>query len=130
MIEELEAMGLTEDVRKQLVEYYKWIVTLATFVLTVSLSFVAILGQTTLTHRVLLMTGWLFLALCIFLNWLIVKRLVAIPIFAAVAAEDEGKRHRVFKSAIRRIRVYGTVQNGGFLLGVLCVGVALALNVG
>ena len=130
MLEELEARGLTADVRKQLVDYYKWIVTLATFVLTVSISLVSVLGKATLQYRGLLITGWVLLALCVFLNWMLVKRLVSIPIVAAVAPEDEGIRHRLFRSTLSNMQVYGFVQNLAFLLGIAFVGVALALNIG
>jgi hypothetical protein len=82
------------------------------------------------THRRLLIAGWVLLGVCIFLNWLLVKRLVAIPIVAAVAAENEGLHHKIFKATVSKLKVYGLIQNWAFLLGVLMVGVGLLLNLG
>jgi hypothetical protein len=124
----LEEHGLTADVRSQLTEYYKWIVSLATFVLTVSISMVSLFGRG-VQHKWLLVVGWILLGLCVFLDWLLVKRLVSIPIVAAVAPEDEGRRHQVFKATLGNMQVYGFLQNLAFLIGVLCVGIALIINI-
>jgi hypothetical protein len=127
--DELQAVGLTDEVRKELVEYYKWIVNLATFVLTVSISLVGLFAQG-MSYKALLVLGWVLLGLCIFLNWLLVKRLVTIPIVDAVAPEDAGWHHRLFKATIGNMKAYGLVQNWAFLLGVLFVCAAFALNLG
>ena len=130
MLDEADTFGLNDDVRKQLVDYYKWIVSLATFVLTVSVSLVSLLGKATLQYRGLLIVGWVLLALCVFLNWMLVKRLVSMTVVAAVPTEAEGARHSLFKATLRNMQVYGVVQNAAFLLGILFVGVALVLNIG
>ncbi len=126
---ELGSGYLTEDSRKELVDYYRWIVTLATFVLTVSLSVMALVADS-IRFRWLLVLGWALLGLCIFLNWLLVKGLVTLPIVLSVDEESKGKLHDLFLSKLgRRLSIYGTLQNGLFLLGVLAIGLGLALNV-
>ena len=93
----LKAGGLTEEIRKELIDYYEWIVSLAVFILTISLSLVALFPEG-VTHRWLLVVGWVPLGLCVFLNWMLVKRLVTIPLISKVAPESEGIRHKIFKA--------------------------------
>lgn len=118
---------MTDEVRKELIEYYKWVVTLATFILTVSISLVGLFSPG-IAHKWLLVSGWVLLGLCVFLNWLLIKRLVTIPIVAAVPEQDEGRHHRIFKATLDNMKVYAIIQNWAFLLGVFAVGVAMALN--
>jgi hypothetical protein len=72
--------------------------------------------------------GWILLGTCVFLNWILVKRLVTIPIVDAVAPEDEGPHHRLFRATMGSMKIYGLIQNWAFLLGVFFVGLGLALN--
>jgi hypothetical protein len=73
MSEEKYDILSSDTIRHDLIEYYKWVVNLAVFVLTSSVSLVAIFDPD-LKHKWLLILAWVFLGLCIALNWLIVKR--------------------------------------------------------
>ena len=83
---------LRDDVRRDQIDYRKWIVSLATFVLTVSLGLVGLAGGP-LANLWLLVVGWALLGVCIFLNWLLIKRLVGISLVAAKADEDPSFSH-------------------------------------
>ena len=119
--------GLTESVRKDLIDYYKWIVNLATFVLTISVSLVGLLAHH-ICYKRLLVAGWVLLGLCIFLNWVLVKRLVTMPIVSSLPFESAGLHYRIFKASYRNLKSYGLIQNWAFLVGVFLVSVALILN--
>ena len=126
---ELGSGHLTEESRKELVEYYKWVVTLATFVLTVSLSVMALFAGS-VRFRWLLVLGWVLLGLCVFVNWLLVKALVSLPVVLSVTEQHQTKLHELFlRSLSTRLSLYGTIQNALFLLGTSAVGLGLALNV-
>jgi hypothetical protein len=115
------------DIRKDLIEYYKWIVNLATFITTVSLSLVALFPKG-VRFSWLLILGWVLLAVCIFLNWLLVKRLVSIPIVTSVSEEEMGIYHALFMATLGNMTVYGSFQNATFLLGALAIALGFALN--
>ena len=68
-----------DEVRKSLVDYCKWIVSLAVLIMIVSTSLIGLIGQG-LRYRVLLLVGWGLLVVCIFFDWLLIKRLVTLPI--------------------------------------------------
>jgi len=127
LTEKLTEIGLPDELRKELIDYYKWVVNLATFILTVSISLIGLFARG-VEHKCLLVSGWALLALCVFLNWLIIKRLVTIPIVAAVPQQDEGLYHQIFKATISNLKVYGLIQNWAFLIGTLIVGIAMVLN--
>lgn len=116
-----------EDLRRELADYYKWIVGLATFVLTTSGSLVALFGEN-LEFKWVFAVGWSLLVLCVFLNWLIVKRLVTIPVVRAQPEENKTALHRVFEGTGCLLKAYGLFQNWSFLFGTAAVLVALALN--
>lgn len=118
---------LRDTVRKDQIEYRKWIVTLATFVLTISLGLIGQLPKP-IHYKWLLGVGWLLLGACIFLNWLLIKRLVGISLVAAASNEEprfELMLHEIIKI---NIQIYAFVQNVAFLVGVLAVGLGFALN--
>ena len=98
--------------RKELVDYYKWIVNLAVFVLTISASISGLVGDR-LSVSLILIVGWSMLGACIFFNWLIVKNLTWYP---------------GLKSP--RLGIYGALQNWTFLLGIVLVIVGYANNFG
>lgn len=126
--DELKNAGLTDDTRKELIDYYKWIVSLAIFVLTVSLTLAGLFPKG-LRYPWLLIVGWVLLGLCIFFNWLIIKRLVTIPIVFATREEDRGVLHDIFIRSMRNLQQYALWQNWFFLLGTFAIGVGFVLNV-
>jgi hypothetical protein len=118
---------LRDTVRKDQIEYRKWIVSLATFVLTVSLGLIGLLAKP-IQYRWLLFVGWLLLGVCIFLNWLIIKRLVAISLVAAASNEEPVLGDLLLVVAKVNMQSYALVQNLAFLGGVLAVGFGFILN--
>ena len=127
MPDELKHAGLTDENRKELIEYYKWIVNLAIFVLTVSLALAGFFPGG-LHHSWLLILGWGFLAFCIFFNWLIIKRLVTIPIVFSADEKDRNWLHGIFIASMANLQKYALLQNWCFLLGTLAIGLGYALN--
>ncbi len=102
---------LQPENRKELVDYYKWTVNLATFILTLSLSLTSVLTKAQdLKHKSLLITGWILLGLCIFMNWLLVKRFITMPIIEQTPEEERG-----FMAGIMRASFLGNIKSYGFL---------------
>ena len=118
---------LDNETRSGLIEYYKWIVNLAIFVLTISVSLVGLFGVN-LKCRALLLVGWIALGICIFLNWLLIKRIVTIPIVLVDEQGNYGILNNLFLSTLRQMKIYGLLQNLAFLLGVGSACIALILN--
>ena len=104
--------AIDDSKRKELVDYYKWIVNLAVFVLTISASISGLVDDRKSVSLVLV-TGWSMLGASIFFNWLIVKNLIWYP---------------ALKSP--RLGIYGSLQNWTFLIGVALVIVGYANNFG
>lgn len=113
---------------KDLTDYYKWVVSLATFVLTISLSVAGLLSGR-MRFEWLLITGWLLLGVCILSNWLLVKRIMVLPIVLATPEAERGSLQTIFLATMANMRRYGRIQNLAFLLGIVSVSSALALNV-
>jgi hypothetical protein len=118
---------LKDNVRKEQIEYRKWIVTLATFVLTVSLGLIGHLPKP-LHYRWLLLTGWLLLGACIFLNWLLIKRFVGISLVAAASQEERTLERLLPLLTQSNVQFYAFIQNLAFLGGVLAIGIGFFLN--
>ena len=116
-----------QGIRHELTEYYKWIVSLAVLILTMSLSLAGLFGSR-LHVRWPLILGWVLLGICVLFNWLIIKRLVSIPIVASVPENQQGFQHKLFMTTMGNLKKYGLIQNWAFLLGVLSLGVGFALN--
>ncbi len=115
-------------VRKELIEYYKWVVNLATFVLSLSLSLAAFFPNR-LHHTALLIAGWLCLGVCTFLNWLLIKGLVTLPLLTSTQEEQRGLLHLLYLRSLHRNHPrYGRWQNWLFLLGCLAIGLAFILE--
>lgn len=116
-----------DEVRKSLVDYYKWIVSLAVLIMTVSLSLIGLIGQG-FRYRIFLLVGWGLLVVCIFFDWLIIKRLVTLPIVMQAPEKERGWLHNLFVSTLGQMRIFGLIQNLAFLFGAGLVACGLALN--
>jgi hypothetical protein len=125
--DDLEAAGLPNEIRKELIDYYKWIVNLSIFVLTISLT-VSGVFRPHLRYGWLLVIGWMLLGICIFLNWLIVKRLTTAPIVFATDKDQRTHLHQAFINSMRNVQLYGLWQNWAFLLGVFAIVIGFSLN--
>lgn len=122
-----ESLEIDDDLRKELTEYYKWVVSLATFVLTISASIAGTAGYQ-VEYRWTLGTGWVLLCVCIFFNWLIIKRLITMPVVVRTPDSQAGAIHRIFRASHRNLKYYGSVQNLAFLFGTLLVVLGFLLN--
>ena len=112
---------MDDGIRKELIEYYKWIASLAIFVLTVTLS-VATLGTDFYLERSY-RVGAVLLCLCVVCNWLVVKTLVAKPIAeGALRRGTGGVLHRILLGGVNnRIKIYANLQHLAFLAGLAFV---------
>lgn len=126
--QELPEILLDRTYLHELAGYYKWVVSLALFVLTTSVG-LAVLFPKGLEFEWLLVVGWLLLGLCIFSNWLLIKRLVTLPIIMKTFEEEKGLHHTLFIRTMPLLKKYGCIQNWAFLLGVGFVGGGFLLNV-
>ncbi len=115
------------ELRRELVDYYKWVVNLSTFVLTVSLTLSTVLGPP--RFRWLLLAGWILLAVCIFFDWMLIKSLLSVAAAAASPQDTWTALHYTMLRGVGpRQKAYGLIQNAAFLLGVLCVVLGYALS--
>lgn len=125
----MDTKGLiVEDgLRKELIDYYKWVVTLAVFVLSTSLALASFLGDS--PHPILLSVGWVMLAFCILVNWLLVKSLISAGTIAATPIDEWTKKHFLFaESWLQRLKLFGFVQQVTFVIGSLLVTLAFVLE--
>jgi len=116
------------EVRKQLIDYYKWVVSLATFVLTMSSALVSIFSKN-VSYKWLLLSGWTLLGICIFMCWLLIKRLITTGIVLATPETEQSTLHKLFSATSSNVRRYGAIQNSCFLIGILLVVITFALNI-
>jgi hypothetical protein len=124
---EIPEVFANDEVRKSLVDYYKWIVSLAVLITTVSLSLIGLIGQG-FRYKVPLLIGWGLLAVCIFFDWLLIKRLVTLPIVMQTVEAKRDWLHNLFVSTLGQMKTFGLIQNLAFLLGAALVACGLALN--
>jgi len=125
--DEIPEVLANDEVRKSLVDYYKWIVSLAVLITTVSLSLIGLIGQG-FRYKVPLLVGWGLLVVCIFFDWLLIKRLVTLPIVMQTVEAERDWLHNLFVSTLRQMKIFGLIQNLAFLLGAALVACGLALN--
>ena len=118
---------MDDSTRLELVDYYKWIVSLAIFILTISVALVRFLS-TPLCYQWLVVVGWLLLGLCIFFNLMLVKRLVTIGAISRMSEKDRGPLQHFYTATMSNTSVYATIQNAAFMLGIGCVAVGLLIN--
>lgn len=113
----------SNDLRKELIDYSKWIVNLASFFLTASLGYASFFRET-LSLFFLLVVGWILLGVCIVINWLIVKKLVSIGVIDD-RIREEPNRTEISSFMMSRLGTYGKVQNLCFVLGFLSIGISM-----
>lgn len=110
---------MKNSIRKELITYYKWIVNLSTFVITITISFVSVSDN--LYFSSTLKWGVCLLGVSIFFNWLLIKRLVTFPIVKETAIENIKSIHLIFLKNMFLAKIYGPLQNGSFILGIVLV---------
>ncbi len=104
-------LEMTPDVAKQFIDYYKWVASVATFILTFSVTLGK--GEATGWASFPLMLGWCFLAACVFLNIYVIKSLLIVEVFVTP----------YLKAAVN-------VQHWCFLLGFALTAIGLAVHLG
>lgn len=127
--------GIDPEQRKELSDFYKWIVNLAVFVITASVG-LATAFSNDLRWVWALTIGWLLLALCIYLNMILVRKLVQLPILEKAlenATPDEAQNLPYMSkvhlgSYSNNIRVFSRLQSLAFAIGALIVIATFALN--
>lgn len=117
---------MNNEIRKELIDYYKWIVNISIFVITVIVSLVS--ASDSLYFSSLLKFGLFLLGFAIILNWLLVKRLTILPILENMKPEDYKKIHLIFIKSLSLTNIYGLLQNLSFVFGVVLVFVTFLLK--
>jgi hypothetical protein len=120
---------ISADEREEFVGYFKVIVYLACFALTVSVALVGLLldpGR----QRALLLTGWVLLGVCVLLNLLALRRLLTLPADERGDGPLRSVQWLVPPLSRDEMRKYGCLQSLVFTVGCACIGVALLLDPG
>ena len=118
---------MTDELRRELIGYYKWVVSLAVFVLTVSLAAVGVFPSA-LGRSNLLTVGWVLLAICIAFDWMLIKRLISFGIVSAKPPDALSAADRLMLSSMSNVKIYANIQNAAFLVGIALVAMAFLLN--
>ena|ERR1700679_787866 len=105
---------IEESARKELIEYYKWVVSVIGLILAFSVSVVKI---GTKPPNFLMIAGWVLYFVSVFFNWLLIKRLITLPIVENLSPERREWKHRLFELTVGNMSVYATVQNTAILFG-------------
>lgn len=124
----MEDSPLIKDaLRKELIDYYKWVASLAIFILSTSLALASFLGAP--PHKYLLAVGWVLLAICIVVNWLLVKSLISGGTIASTPVEEWTLKHAAFADGwLSRLKAFGFLQQSSFMLGSALIALAFVLR--
>ena len=115
---------MTEETRKTLISYYKWIVSLSLFVIGFSVSIVSAIEGLKFSN--MLSWGIVLLLISIFINWLTIKKLVTYSVIES--EQTEGRLTRFFMSSLSTLKIYGLLQNWLFILGLVLVILSFVLG--
>ena len=115
------------EVRNTLESYYKWIINLSILILTISVSAVGLLKKP-IYYSWLIIIGWVMLGICIFLNWLIVKRLVSFPFIEKQLETENNIKAKIMWSTMSNIKIYASIQNHLFLVGTILILLGFVLS--
>ncbi len=107
---------IKESTRKELIEYYKWVVAVTGFFLTFSVSLVKI---GTKARNVYMTIGWCFLFISVFFNWLIIKRLIILPLVKNFPEDEKTWKHRIYEKTFGNLSLYGSIQSNAILIGAI-----------
>jgi len=110
---------MENSIRKELITYYKWLVNISTFVITIMVSLVSVSDN--LYFSDMLKWGLGLLGVSIFFNWLLIKRLVTFPIVKETKTENIQSIHLIFLKSMFLAKIYGLLQNWSFILGIVLV---------
>lgn len=101
-----------DEIRKELLQYYQWIFTMALSILSASLGLISFIGLDKMDKDGILFVGWFLLVICMFFNWLIIKNLVVIPLLKGV---------NQYARIENQLKIYGSLQNNSFATGILLI---------
>jgi len=128
MLNNINSELLHDEYRRELIDYYKWMTSLASLTLTLSVMIIGIL-KNGVRFKWFMLIAWLLLLSCILFNMLIVKRLVICPIVIAKPEEQLNILDWIFLNTQNNLKWYGNIQNLCFITGTFLLGLALILNV-
>lgn len=110
---------MENDTRKELISYYKWVVSLLIFIITITISVVS--TSSNLYFSNILKWGLVLSGLSIFLNWILIKKLIIFNIVKKTKIKDFENIHSFFLKNMISAKIYGFCQNLFFLLGVILI---------
>lgn len=110
---------MSDETRKELISYYKWIISLEFIIIAASISLVSAIESVKITNWGKYGIGVLLLS--VLFNWFLVKRLVVLPIASATPPERQTIVHRLFAGADGNIKIYAALQNLALLLGTVLI---------
>ena len=106
---------MKKETNQILINYYKWVVSLSIFVITASISLISAIDGLRFSN--MLKWGIVLLLISVFMNWLIVKKLV---IYSLIESEKiESKMTKFFLKTLPNLKIYGLLQNFSFILGLV-----------
>lgn len=115
---------MEQNTKKELISYYKWIVSLSIFIITITISLISASGN--LYFSKIFKCGLFLLGISIFFNWLIIKNLVII--FGIEEAPAIRPLKHISKFFLKKITKYGLFQNWMFLIGISLIFVSFLLG--
>lgn len=107
---------MNDAMRKELVEYYKWIVNLEAVILTISFTMV---GITNTPVGKLIVVGWVAIMISAFFNMQIVKRLIILK--GLTDKKHKTAMDNFYLRTMSNMSIYGTIQNAAFVIGVIMI---------
>lgn len=110
---------MENNIRKELISYYKWIVSLLIFIITITISVVS--ASNNLYFSNMLKFGLVLSGISIFLNWLLIKRLIVFNIVEKTKTEDIKNIHLIFFKSMFLAKMYSFFQNLFFILGIILI---------
>ena len=118
---------MKDELRRELIDYYKWVASLAVFILSTSLALANFLGSP--PHKYVLAVGWALLAFSILVNWLLVKSLISGGTVTATPLDEWTLKHFLFAQGwLSRLKAFGVVQQLSFVVGSGLVAAAFILR--
>lgn len=117
----------SSDVRNTFESYFKWIINLSFFILTISVSAVGLFNRL-IYYSWLILIGWVMLGITIFLNWLSVKRLVSYPFIEKAIENKNDLKAKIMWDTMPNIQIYSAIQNHLFLWGTFIIFLGFVLS--
>ena len=109
----LGSVTISDESRKELLDYHKWIISLAALFLSVSIALVGFLKC--IHYPWIVGSGWLGLFLVVFLNWMVVKHLVTLRLVCDIQTDAKEQLTKSRLGLSRYVLFFSVMQNWIFL---------------